>query len=611
MEGERKDDWKSKIRCHRCKQLGHLKWECKSSQKGTAKSLDPGTKGGPKAAWKGIKQKGKDTRSVKFDHRTTADTLDYDSDDEEADGKNHGAFTAATSKKTFFWSNGKGGDLLTFIADSGATCHMVHDARYVSNIRYLDKDITVGGGRTLASIGTGNLEVLAKDTKGKTWPITVHDVLVVPDLGANLLSVAKLKQKGADISFDLEKPYISLGPRKTGLILRDGLYRWVVKPKYGDGDMPEAYLSVCSDLTHERHRDIDPLVVAQERRTPVVREALEKSPELDPVVVPKEVIETLGGCSTMLVNVCAAEAMSATIEGLKRDPKSLDEEKAIPLIPSRKVSQVDQGRGQQPGGADADDHESCGAVEVVQVEPKSYDGVVTRSIDVDKWHRSRRSGDRGGTSQRVKQKSKNTAEKHRDKVGPPRRMLCRRGRVMSMRRARAKQRHPRAVPAARKPMVMERIFDPGRDILALPAAMMSEDSKSFKEALRFEQAEDWMGAMSREYNSLLQSKTESRWVFTTKQNGSRVPVRHKARFIAKGYSQQFGSDNVLETFIPVTRLTSIKCDLSLAAMLDWEYEDVDVDTACRNVPVPEAIFVEQSEGICDIGTGQTSSRINY
>jgi hypothetical protein len=191
-EGKHKEDWKSKVRCHRCKQLGHLKWECKS-QKGTAKSLDPGTKGGPKAACKGIKQKGKDTRSVKFDHRTTADTHDYDSDDEEADGKNHGAFTAATSKKTFFWSNGKGGDLLTFIADSGATCHMVHDARYVSNIRYLDKDITVGGGRTLASIGTGNLEVLAKDTKGKTWPITVHDVLVVPGFGcANLLSVAKL-----------------------------------------------------------------------------------------------------------------------------------------------------------------------------------------------------------------------------------------------------------------------------------------------------------------------------------------------------------------------------------------------------------------------------------
>ena len=112
-----------------------------------------------------------------------------------------------------------------------------------------------------------------------------------------------------------------------------------------------------------------------------------------------------------------------------------------------------------------------------------------------------------------------------------------------------------------------------------------------------------MDAMSREYNSLLHSMT--------KRNGSGLPVRHKARFIAKGYSQQFGSDNVLETFIPMTRLMSIKCDLSLAAMLDWEYEDVDVDTACLNAPVPEAIFVEQSEGICGKGTGQTSSRINY
>jgi hypothetical protein len=91
--------------------------------------------------------------------------------------------------------------------------------------------------------------------------------------------------------------------------------------------------------------------------------------------------------------------------------------------------------------------------------------------------------------------------------------------MVSMRGTRAKQRQAGAVPA-RKPMIEERIFDPGRDILALPTAMMFEDSKSFKEALRSKQAEDWMDAMSREYNSLLQSKTESRWVFTTKRNGS-------------------------------------------------------------------------------------------
>jgi hypothetical protein len=250
-EGKHKEDWKSKIRCHRCKQLGHLKWECKSSKKGTAKPQNPGTMVSPKAAWKGTKQQqqGKGIRKVRFDHKTAAGTDDYDSD-EEADGKKQGAFTATS--KNLFWSGDKGGALLTFIVDSGATCHMVYDARYVSNVRYMDRSITVGGGRTLASIGTGNLEVLAKDSKGIIWPITVHDVLIVPDLGVNLLSVAKLKQKGADISFDLEKPYISLGSKRTALIFRDGLYRWVVKPKYGSGDMPEAYVSVSSDLAHER-----------------------------------------------------------------------------------------------------------------------------------------------------------------------------------------------------------------------------------------------------------------------------------------------------------------------------------------------------------------------
>ena len=55
----------------------------------------------------------------------------------------------------------------------------------------MDKSITVGGGRTLTSIGIGDMEVLAKDTKGKVWPIVIQDVLIVPGLGVNLLSVAK------------------------------------------------------------------------------------------------------------------------------------------------------------------------------------------------------------------------------------------------------------------------------------------------------------------------------------------------------------------------------------------------------------------------------------
>ncbi len=40
----------------------------------------------------------------------------------------------------------------------------------------------------------------------------------------------------------------------------------------------------------------------------------------------------------------------------------------------------------------------------------------------------------------------------------------------------------------------------------------------------------------------------SRWVYTMKRNEAGVPVKHKARFVAKGYSQQFGFDVFSETW---------------------------------------------------------------
>jgi hypothetical protein len=150
-------------------------------------------------------------------------------------------------------------------------------------------------------------------------------------------------------------------------------------------------------------------------------------------------------------------------------------------------------------------------------------------------------------------------------------------------------------------------------MLAFPAGMISDDPRSFKEAMRSAQAKDWWEAMKREYNSLLENKTwelverpkdvniiGSRWVFTMKRNDAGVPVRPKARFVAKGYSQQFGLD-VFDTWAPVTRLTSIRSVLSLAAMEDWECENMDVDTAFLNAPVEETIYVEQPEGFVEYG----------
>ena len=72
-------------------------------------------------------------------------------------------------------------------------------------------------------------------------------------------------QNQADISFDLEKPYISfwddLGER-TALSFCDSLYHWMVKPEYGGEDLlpTAAYVAVEADVPTGgvRSVDIDP-----------------------------------------------------------------------------------------------------------------------------------------------------------------------------------------------------------------------------------------------------------------------------------------------------------------------------------------------------------------
>ena len=184
---QRKDqDWKSRVRCFHCQKLGHVKRECPSTKKSLDDSGGANGSSNKAGAWKGFKQQGKDTGRVRFDLQRTAGVADIeDSDDEESDGERvQSAFSAtSSSSKGSFWIDDDKGTVLTFIIDSGASCHMIHDSRYLSNIRHVDKLVNVCGGRTLMSIGIGEIEVLAKDTKGKAWPIVIRDILIVPRPG--------------------------------------------------------------------------------------------------------------------------------------------------------------------------------------------------------------------------------------------------------------------------------------------------------------------------------------------------------------------------------------------------------------------------------------------
>ena len=87
----------------------------------------------------------------------------------------------------------------------------------------------------------------------------------------------------------------------------------------------------------------------------------------------------------------------------------------------------------------------------------------------------------------------------------------------------------------------------------------------------------------------------SKWVFKTKE----LPgdgIRYKARLVIRGFEQQVGV-NFDETFAPVAKLQSLRMMLALAAVHDWEIEQMDVVTAFLNPKVDGDVYMALPQGI--------------
>jgi ribosomal protein S17E len=93
----------------------------------------------------------------------------------------------------------------------------------------------------------------------------------------------------------------------------------------------------------------------------------------------------------------------------------------------------------------------------------------------------------------------------------------------------------------------------------------------------------------------------SGWVETDKRDQNGVIVRRKARFIAKGYSQEFGYD-YLHTYAPVASITTIRLILALACILDLELDNMDVGTTYLQSDLEEKIYVKQPPGYEQYGS---------
>ena len=90
-----------------------------------------------------------------------------------------------------------------WIVDLGALCHMCHTKKMFTTLYQIEKpiDVTLGEGRTLTAIGRGKVVLEMLLLNGGLKSCKLHDVLYVPKLTYNLISVTRASQTGKTVKF--------------------------------------------------------------------------------------------------------------------------------------------------------------------------------------------------------------------------------------------------------------------------------------------------------------------------------------------------------------------------------------------------------------------------
>lgn len=137
-----------------------------------------------------------------------------------------------------------------------------------------------------------------------------------------------------------------------------------------------------------------------------------------------------------------------------------------------------------------------------------------------------------------------------------------------------------------------------------------DDPKNWKEAMAGDERDAWTAGAVEELAGLQEMGVyrlvprsavphgrrilKGRFVCHRKRNEVGEVVRHKVRFVCKGFEQVYGQDYT-KTTAPTARLESFRALLHLAAAHDWDAQQIDVKTAFLYglLPEDEVQYMEQ------------------
>ncbi|GKE26598.1 reverse transcriptase domain-containing protein [Tanacetum coccineum] len=141
-------------------------------------------------------------------------------------------------------------------------------------------------------------------------------------------------------------------------------------------------------------------------------------------------------------------------------------------------------------------------------------------------------------------------------------------------------------------------------------AFMVENEYFLSRSIRMAQ---WKEAIKSEIDFILQIYTWElvvllsgckslgyKWIFKKKMKADGTIDKYKARLIIKGFRQRKGLD-YFDTYSPVTRITSIRMVLAIAALRNLEVYQMDVKPAFLRGDLKEEIYMNQLEGLMALG----------
>jgi len=106
--------------------------------------------------------------------------------------------TNATQETALMAMTTKAVSETTWIADSGATCHITNDPTGLYDIEHMETPVTLGDGTTVTATMNAKLKLKMEGLEGPTT-VMLYDVKYIPDFMLKLFSLSCTMKKGANI----------------------------------------------------------------------------------------------------------------------------------------------------------------------------------------------------------------------------------------------------------------------------------------------------------------------------------------------------------------------------------------------------------------------------